>query len=197
MRWLALVVACLFGCYTNVARVTQRLNTSTTGHESVFVSVVNDSGVGISPEGQLRQRLREKGYPVANTPESADLQLELSINDVHWTPASEMPGASGGGSSASGSLSFGGGFRGGGGGGGKDAAAAIVLIALVLVVAAAVSAGEPREWLTGTVLLKLTKKSDPVPETGAIDLRFSCVSDRPGTLRSAESELVDRVLEMF
>ncbi len=196
MRWILLVTACLFGCYTNLARVTQRLNAKTTGHESIFVSVVNDSGVGISPEGMLRQRLRDKGYAVANTPESADVQLEVSINDAHWTPASEMPGASGGGSSSSGgSFSVGGGFRGGGGKG--DLAAAIVLVAVVLVVAAAVSAGEPKEWLTGTVLLKLTRKTDPVPETGAIDLRFSCVSDRPGTLRSAESELVDRVLEMF
>ncbi len=196
MRWLLLVTACLFGCYTNIARVTQRLNTRTTGHESIFVSVVNDSGVGVSPEGQLRQRLREKGYQVSNTPESADVQLEVSINDAHWTPAAEMPGASGGSSSGGGSLSVGGGFR-SGGGGGKDLVAAVVLIGVVLIVAAAVSAGEPKEWLTGTVLLKLTRKADPVPEAGAIDLKFSCVSDRPGTLRSAESEIVDRILEMF
>ncbi len=196
MRWVLLVTACLFGCYTNVARVTQRLNTRATGHEAIFVSVVNDSGVGISPEGKLRQRLREKGYQVSNTPESADMQLEVSISDAHWTPASEMPGAQSSSSSGGGSLSVAGGFR-TGGGGGKDAVAAIVLIGVVLIVAAAVSAGEPKEWLTGSVLLKLTRKADPVPESGAIDLRFSCVSDRPGTLQSAEGEIVDRILEMF
>ena len=49
----------------------------------------------------------------------------------------------------------------------------------------------------GNVILTLHRKGDPEPEIGGIELKFSCLSDREGTVQSAKEEMVDRILEMF
>jgi hypothetical protein len=182
----------MVACYTNTARITQRLNTKTSGKETIYVSYKNDSGVPIEPGFLIAEKLRKKGYTIALDPEGADLQLEVVVGGAQWEATGDS--SSGG---VHGGVGLGISGHSGGGGGGKADLIAFAVVAVAVVAILAVSAAEPKEFLTGTVNLALTRKGDAVPETGAIDLRFSCVSDRRGTVRSAETEIADRILEMF
>lgn len=186
-KLLCVLLAAASGCYTNSAVVKQRLSTNAHAQgATMFVSFRNQSDQSLDVEPLLRTRLESKGYRVVPDAEGAEYQLDVVVSEAAWTADPGSPGGGGGGAVTL-----------GGGGGGKGDAAVLVLLAVVIVAVIAVEATRPREWLLGTVDLTLKQKSDPVPQTGSIALKFSCVSDRPGTLRSARQEVVDRIAEMF
>ncbi len=192
---LALLAA---GCWTNLAQVSSPIRLPAGHAQRLHLSFENLSALPLDASGELHRRLQHKGFVLVDDAAAADLELAVTVRGADWTPA-RRGGGEGGGVSGGGGGFFPGGRVHGPGGGKSDAAVLVVfaVIAVVLIAVVAVEASQPKEWLTGWVDVLVKHRASPAVESTQIQLKFSCVSDRPGTYASARSQIASKIVDFF
>ncbi len=193
---LALLAA---GCWTNLAQVPYPIHLPAGRAQRIHLSFENLSALPLDASGELHRRLQEKGFVLVDAAEAADLRLAVTVRGADWTPDHRREAGSGSYSGGGGGFFPGGRVHGRGGGGGNSDAAFILLavFAVVLIAVVAVEASQPKEWLTGWVEVLVKHRDSPAVESAQIQLKFSCVSDRPGTYASARSEIASKIVGFF
>lgn len=193
-KLLALLLVVLQGCWTNSAVRMGGLRPPAR-EAPILVRFSNPSDAAIPDPGpRIRDALRRKGYRLAGGADEA-VVLDVVVKAAQWTPVGERIV---GGVAHVDPLPRGPRPRGHGGGGklGDAEIALFVIFFVVLIGVAIAESSQPTEWLTGRVDVSLQRGEDP-PQQASIDLRFSCATDRAGTLGSVRDHIAERVAEMF